>query len=331
MSVTIYDVAKHAGVSIATVSRVINEHPSVKSETKKKVFEVIDRLQYQYNAAAGVLASGRTNTVALVTPNNINPFYAEVAEGIYYEALNKGINIVTTNMSLNKDNDIPYLNKQNVDGLLLMDMTAKQVAKLNKQVENLVIIGNDLLDSKANCVITDNFAGIQLAMHFLFENGHEKVALISEPPIFNDIKDRVRAYQIIMEEKGLSSFREVIDAKGCEIVDGEQIGERILKNGLKHTAYLVTNDLLAIGVKKAFEAAGNKVPSDVSIVGFDGSWITNIVYPSLTTIKQPMHELGSTALTLLLDLLDSDRTSARKIVLNPTLQIGGTVSKINHK
>ncbi|MFP5111660.1 LacI family DNA-binding transcriptional regulator [Bacillaceae bacterium C204] len=329
MTVTIYDVAEKAGVSIATVSRVINEHPSVKNETKKKVFEVIHRLNYQYNSAAATLATGKTNTVALITPNNSNPFYSEVAEGIYQEALNKGINVFTYNMPLDQDKDIPFLNQRLVDGILAMDISIHQVEKLRNQVSNLVLIGNDMLDGKTNCVITDNFAGIQLAMNHLVQSGHKKIAFISEPPNYNDIKARIRAYQALMFEHECSKYCEVLIAEGSGIKDGEKMAANLIKSGIKNTAYVVSNDMIAIGLKKSLKATGLQIPADISIIGFDGSWISTVVEPPLTTVKQPMHELGEAGLSLLLDIIKQEHSSPRKIVLNPSFQLGGTTKKLN--
>jgi LacI family transcriptional regulator len=333
MSVTIYEVAKAAGVSTATVSRVINEVPGVKTLTKTKVLHAIEELQYQYNPAAVALATGKSKVIGLMVPNLKNPFYTEVAEGVYQEALNRGLNVITLNLLEHQYDDagLRHLSQYSVDGLLAMDISKDLLGRVSKIVDNVVLIGNDCLEGKTNCVVIDNFAGVQMMMKQLFQAGHRRVALLSEQPVYNDIKDRIRSYQFCMEEEGLSEVRRVVYSKSSSIEDGEKIGRKWIKEGLDYTAILVTNDTLAIGLMKALKTAGLNIPEDISVAGFDGTWVSSIVTPALSSVVQPMFEMGSAAISLIMESMQSLVALPRKIVLSPSLQAGGTISSINTK
>ncbi|MCL6443683.1 MAG: LacI family transcriptional regulator [Alicyclobacillus sp.] len=328
MSATIYDVAKHAGVSVATVSRVLNNAPGVRPETKDKVLRAIDLLQYQYNHNAGALATGRTGTIGLLVPNISHPFYSEVADGVYSEALQQGVDVVTFNLLSQPEPNFKLLSRRAVDGLLAMDMPKSALGKLATMVGNLVLIGNDFLDGKTSCVVTDNYSATELLMQHFFDHGHRRVAMLTEPPMYNDIRERISCYSSKMEEEGLGQYREIVPCTGASMADGEKVGREWIQRGLKHTAVFASNDMLAIGFMRALRSEGIRVPEDVSVAGFDGTWVASIVDPPLTTVSQPVHDMGSLALRLLLELLESDRASPRKVVLNPSLTIGGTVARV---
>ena len=210
-----------------------------------------------------------------------------------------------------------------------MDIPKESITRISKFGENIVLIGNDFLDNTTNCVVIDNFAGVQLMMQHLFQAGHRKIALLSEQPVYNDIKERIRAYHYCMEEAGYSEFRHVVYANGSGIADGELVGTEWIENGLHHSAVLVSNDMLAIGLMKAVKSAGLQIPRDISVAGFDGTWVSSIVDPPLTSVVQPMFDMGSAAITLLMEFMKSPGTPARKIVLSPTLKIGGTIANKN--
>ncbi|MDB4868879.1 MAG: LacI family transcriptional regulator [Cohnella sp.] len=330
MSVTIYGVAKAAGVSIATVSRVINELPGVKPNTRMKVLRAVEELQYEHNPTAVALATGKNKVIGLMLPNIRNPFYTEIAEGIYNVAMNKGVNVITLSMQEqdNFDAGLNMLSRYSVDGLLAMDIPKELLGGITGLVEHVVLVGNDYLDGKTNCIAVDNFAGVQMMMRHLFDAAHRSIALLSEPPVYNDIKDRIRAYHFCMDEEGFAAARHVEYAEGSGIAAGEEAGRKWLKDGLRHSAVLVSNDMLAIGFMKALKAVGKRVPEDVSVAGFDGTWIASVVDPTLSSVVQPMFEMGSTAISLLLDIMQSSPLPPRKIVLSPTLQIGGTTSTV---
>ncbi|SDP09648.1 LacI family transcriptional regulator [Paenibacillus sp. yr247] len=331
MSVTIYDVAKEAGVSVATVSRVINQLDGVRIATKQRVLKAVEQLQYQYNPAAVALATGKSNVIGLMIPNIRNPFYAEVAEGIYREAMNKGVNVITLNLldGENSDEGLRLLNQYSVDGLLAMDISKEMLGKVSSLVEHVVLVGNDYLDGRTNCIVTDNFTGIQMMIRHLIELGHERIALLSEKSGYDDVKDRIRAYQYCMEEAGLSSARHVVYANGADIENGEKSGKKWIKEGLHHSAVVVTNDMLAIGLIKALKSAGMSIPRDISVAGFDGTWVSTIVDPTLSSVVQPKYEMGTSAISLIMEKIQSPLSSPRKIVLSPTLQIGGTTAVLN--
>ncbi|SEO62812.1 LacI family DNA-binding transcriptional regulator [Paenibacillus sp. OV219] len=330
MSVTIYDVAKEAGVSVATVSRVINQQPGVKTHTKQRVMNAVEKLKYQYNHAAVALATGKSNVIGLMLPNLQNPFYAEVAEGIYQEAMNRGVNVITLNLmdGKNMDAGLRLLNQFSMDGLLAMDISKDLLSKVENLIEHVVLVGNDYLDGRTTCIVTDNFSGIQMVMRHLLSLGHTRIALLSEKSEYNDVKDRIRAYYHCMEEAGLSEVRQVIYTDGSLIEDGEKEGEKWVRQGLDHTAILVTNDMMAIGLIKALKSAGKKIPEDISVAGFDGTWVSAIVDPPLTSVAQPKFEMGTSAISLIMEMFQSPLSTPRKIVLSPRLQIGGTTAAI---
>ncbi|TVY00330.1 LacI family DNA-binding transcriptional regulator [Paenibacillus cremeus] len=326
MKTTIIDIAKAAGVSIATVSRVLNELPGVKQETKEKVWQVMKQLDYQ-SAITAPTVSKKSKVIGLLVPNIKNPFYSEVAEGIYSMVLNKGLIVITLSLLAHDiDAVLRLLDQYSIDTLLAMDISKEMIDAIADKVEDIVLIGNDYFDGKTNCVVIDNFLGVQLVMQHLFQAGHKRIAMLSEPSVYNDIRERIRAYQFCMDEAGLSDNRLIMYADGPGIEDGERIGSSWTKQGMNFTAVLVSNDMLAIGLMKALRTAEISVPDDISIAGFDGTWASSIVTPSMTSVVQPMFEMGTTAISLITDLNPS--STPKKIVLKPTLQMGGTVKRL---
>lgn len=327
MSVTIYDVAKHAGVSVATVSRVINQSNGVKQETRLNVLNSIETLKFHYNKNAAALKKGKTGVIGLLVPNITNPFYAQVAEGIYSEAMEKETDVflmITSNDV--EHHDFEMVLQKDLDGILAMDMSKSTAERLFNSIENLVLIGNDFLNGQTSCIVTDNYAAIESLLKHLVECGHEKIAMVAEPPEYDDINQRIRAYNSLMDDYGLGKYRYVRQCNGASIQEGEKDGMNWLSEGIEHTAVIATNDMLAIGLMKSLEKNGLQVPKDLSIVGIDGTWVASLVKPALTTVAQPMNEMGKVALNYLLEMLKNEKHAPQKIVLSPTFVEGESVS-----
>lgn len=329
MSVTIYDVAREANVSLATVSRVLNHSPLVKDSTRRRVQEAIDRLGYEPNLVASALMTKRTRLVALLVPDVSNPFYAEVAWGVEDAAAELDYNCVICNVGGDTDNQADYvgvLRRKGIDGIIFgtAHYDDELVLDLSKRGYPLTLMARDVPAARVNRVLVDDGAGGAMAASHLLALGHRRLAMISEPNRIHSSQERARGFQRTLRDAGVEGT--LIAANGSDIIAGVEASERLFSERPTTTAVFAANDLLAIGVMQAARKMGLRVPDDVSVVGFDGTVMAEVAQPPLTTIVQPMRDMGQTAAKLLLETLQNGGAS-RRVVMEPTLRVGGTTAR----
>lgn len=328
MRVTIYDVAREANVSLATVSRVLNDNPHVKESTRKRVQEAIDRLGFQPNLVASALMTKRTRLVALLVPDIANPFYAEVARGVEDAASELAYNCIICNAGADTEKQADYVNvlrRKGIDGIIFgtAHYDDQLVRSLSKQKYPLTLMARDVPSAQVNRVLVDDTLGGSLAAKHLLELGHKRLMMVTEPERIHSSKERARGFEEASREVGLQVA--FLEASGSDIAAGVEAGIRLLREEARPTAVFAANDLLAIGIMQAAREAGIHVPRDLSVVGFDGTVMASVTQPPLTTIVQPMRDMGKTAAKLLLETLQNG-DEPRRIVMSPTLRIGGTTA-----
>lgn len=326
MSVTIYDVAREANVSLATVSRVLNNNPYVKESTRRRVQEAIDRLGYEPNLVASALMTKRTRLVALLVPDISNPFYGEVARGVEDAASELEYNCVICNVGADTDKQAQYvtvLRRKGIDGIIFGTAVYddRLVLSLARRDYPVTLMARDVPAADVNRVLTDDAAGGALAAQHLLELGHTKMAVVTEPAAIHSSRERSRGFSQVLAGHALTPQQ--VDADGSDIAGGQAAGRQLLQRTDRPTAVFAANDLLAIGIMQAARSIGVDVPGDLSVVGFDGTMMAQIATPPLTTIVQPMREMGQTAVKLLLETIEHGGR-ARRVVLEPELLKGGT-------
>ncbi|WP_147532644.1 catabolite control protein A [Bacillus marasmi] len=321
MNITIYDVAREASVSMATVSRVVNGNPNVKPATRKKVLEVIERLGYRPNAVARGLASKKTTTVGVIIPDISSTFFGDLARGIEDIATMYKYNIILSNSDQNKDKELHLINTmlgKQVDGIVFMsgNVTAEHVEEFEKSPVPIVLAGSIEESGKIPSVNIDyDQAAYDVTKSFI-DKGHTKIAFVIGPihePI-NGVK-KLAGYKRALAEAGIA-YNEDLVVEGDDTYDsGIEAFEKLMEANEKPTAIFVGQDEMALGVVHGAEDKGFSIPEDFEIISSDNTKLTLMVRPQLTTVVQPLYDIGAVAMRLLTKLMNQEKTSEQIVVL----------------
>jgi LacI family transcriptional regulator len=331
---TLEEVARLAGVSRSTVSRVVNDHPNVRAETKERVWEAIRKSGYQPNVVARSLVTNRTQIVGMVIPEVVTkifaePFFPLVLRGATEACNNHHYQLLLSLFTNPEDQEETcqrvlrsgYLDGVIVASSLLDDSLIPDV--LHSGIP-LVSIGR-YPDQHVHYVDSDNVGGARMAVEHLVRLGHRRIATITGRLGMSVGQDRLEGYRQALLAHGIPVRDELILEGDFTERSGMMAMQRLLP--ASPTAVFATNDVMAIGALKALRAVGLKVPQDVALIGFDDTPIASMVEPALTTVRQPIERMGSMAVELLLDLLassSSDQVPAHRIILPTELIVRGS-------
>ena len=303
-SVTLDDVAQAAGVSTATVSRVINDVPRVASATRERVLEAVERLRYTPNFAGRSLATRRTYTLGLIITDITNPFYPAVVRGVESAAADLGLSVLlydTAEDSQREAQAVRLLCERQVDGVVICSsrLGQAQLEHLAQGTTPLVFINSHPAPQSVGSVATAHEVGMGEALDHLARFGHRRVAYLGGPPASQVQQQRLRSFRA----RGSALALALAEASALPTVEGGAEGAlRLLRDagpGTRPTALVTYNDLMAAGALLAARACGIGVPGELSVVGHDDIPMAALLAPALTTVRQPMQELGARAVGLL--------------------------------
>lgn len=311
--VSIKDVAKHAGVSVATVSRVLNNNGYVGQDTREKVEKSIKELNYKPNEIARSLFKKQSNTIGLIVPDITNPFFPELARAVEDTASKLGYNVILCNSDGNADKEQNYLDvlqQQYVNGIIVSSntLTAVQIEKLN-----IPVVSIDRLISKGlPTIVVDNKKGAMIATRYLLNKGRSRIAHIRGSSTVVNAEERCDGYREIVNKE--QWFREsyIVDGK-YDMQASIEVTLELLNRHPEIDGIFAANDIMAIGAIKAAHQLGKKVPEDISIIGFDGISLSKATTPELTTVVQPIYEMGEQATTLLASLMEQKQPVDKEI------------------
>lgn len=337
------DVAREAGVSRTTVSFVLNDHADgripISEETRQRVLDAIEVLDYEPDARAQALRSGSTHTVGMIIPDLSNPHFCEYATGIEQEAHNSGYHVLLSSTTLDEDYAVDLfksLSRRRIDGLILAssfinlsEEAQKTLTQLRKRRFPIVELSDQY---NVDCIACDYREATQAVMEYLFSLGHSRIGLIlgviapevntagASPFVPETGDDRLLPYQEILKSAGLFD-PELIVQCGSTIEDGYQAALKLLRLAARPTALISINDLLAIGVLRAAGDLGLTIPKDLSLVGYDDIPMSRYMVPRLTTVSKDAFRLGQEALKVLLariqnpDLPRQRKTSPARFII----------------
>lgn len=318
-TITIYDVAREAGVSMATVSRVVNGNKNVKENTRQKVLEVIERLDYRPNAVARGLASKKTTTVGVVIPNIANSYFAVLARGIDDIAAMYKYNIILASSDESDEKEVDVVNtlfSKQVDGIIFMGyhLTEKIRAEFSRSRTPVVLAGTVDLEHQLPSVNIDYAKAVEDAIA-VFAKKHDKIAFVSGP-LIDDINGKVRlsGYKNGLKTHGLEYTESRVFEAKYGYKDGYNLAERVINSGA--TAAFVGEDELAAGLLNGLIAHGKRVPEDFELITSDDSLIVNYTNPNLTSISQPIYDLGAVAMRMLTKIMNKEELDEKEIILN---------------
>ncbi|MGM9891954.1 catabolite control protein A [Limosilactobacillus sp.] len=318
-AVTIYTVAREARVSMATVSRVVNGNPNVKPATRQKVLDVIKRLNYRPNAVARGLASKRTTTVGVVIPNLTNPYFAELALGIDDIASMYKYNIILANSDYDDDKILKVVRNllaKQVDGIIFMgyDLSEDLQAEFKSSNTPVVVAGSVVNDKDLPTVRIDYRKAAKEAVAFLLEHNQGQVALVTNSLNYSiNSEERLPGYKDALAEAGVDYDPQLlIETTGSykEIYDR---AKSIAESGVK--AAYVTNDHLAVGLLNGLTDNGIKVPEDFEIISSNDTKYTRLARPMLSSITQPLYDIGAVSMRLLTKLMEDSNDSEKDVLL----------------
>ena len=310
---TIREIAKKAGVSVSTVSRVINKKDDVSPETRKRVNEIIEKYNYQPNVFAKNISQKKSRHIGVVITHDIdyifkNQYYDEVFRGIIKAAKEKEYYIILLCCEDMKE-AVDIAVQKRIDGMILISPSyehKKYLEELTRIEFPIVTIGKAAFVENLYQICTNNYYGATLAMKHLINLGHRNIAFINGPNFLPSSNERYRAYRDSMLDIGVNDLSALAREGENSIESGAAIGEELVSTIKDLSAIFVASDFMAIGTMNAIRNMGLRVPEDISVVGFDGIPISEQYRPSLTTVDQFVEKKGIMSVEILIDIINGE-------------------------
>ncbi len=332
MKTTIYDIAKIAGVSTATVSKVINNTGRISEKTRKKIRGIMDELSYQPDVLASAMKGKFTYQVALLIPEMDNPIYAQFLKYIEDRGQELGFSIVMCNTDNNPEKEarhITLLRQKRVDGFIIASKFKNEelLKELLRDEVPVVLFAHERPDILTDSVTVDDFQGGVIATEYLISQGHKRIGVVATDSI--SCLERIRGYKSALQKAGIKFDKAMVVVGGSKIDDAEITARSLLEmEDNRPSAIFGCNDLMAIGVMQAAKKLGISVPDELSAIGFDNTELCKIVTPELTSVEMPINELGRKAMDVIIDKIERTGDAKQRIRMLPELVIRSSVSRI---
>ncbi len=331
---TIKHVSEHAGVSQATVSRVINGTSRVSHDKKLKVEKAIKELGYRPNSIAQALASSRTGSVGVVVPELGGPFFSGILHSIEENLRRFGYHAVVTagsNTELGQRESVEFLLGRRVDALILhvQHLCDDYLITLEEQGIPVVLVNRFIPEMRQSCIAIDNELGGKLATQYLIQMGHTEIACITGPLDKSDARGRLQGYRIALEEAGLEYNEALVSEAGFTEETGVIATRKLLKRDCRFSAIFASNDHMAFGAFEALRSNGLAIPEDISLVGFDNNIFARYLTPGLTTIHFPIEQMSTEAVQLTIQKLNKNKRDVN-FKLIPSLVMRDSVQNLTN-
>ncbi len=313
---TIEDVAKLAGLSRTTVSRVINNHPYVSIEKKQLVVEAMNQLGYVPNSAARSLRNQRTGMIAVLIPRITNPFFSQMIESMEIVASEKGYQLIVCQTRYSKSKELSYLNllkTKQVDGVILASIQNDwKTVETYLQYGPIILCNENDVQATAPVVHANQMYGGYIAARHLIEQGHRKIAYCCRSLESKVASKREMGFLKALQEEGLTFLESYAFRNTASIEDGRSVFHRIREMADKPTAIFTGGDEVAAGIISEAKRFGWRIPEDLAVIGFDNQAIAQLMNPTITTVHQPVEQMASIALQTLVEKLYSKNYHSRE-------------------
>jgi LacI family transcriptional regulator len=323
--ITMTDVAHAAGVSLMTVSRVVNEKEDVSSETRQRVLDVIHKLGYRPSSIARGLATRRTGTLGLVVPDIDNPFFSGIVRGAENQAYAEGYSVFLCNTNEDPQRELAVLQSLEdhfIDGLMLCSsrLEPDTLREAVSHFPTVVLVSRQIDEACTGTLLIDDEMGGRLAAEHLLQAGHTKIGFISGPQVSHSGKWRLKGYCSALQDSGIGIKDGWITYCAPVVEEGRRATLKLLENYPELTAVICHNDLVAVGAIHACSELSRILPNQLALIGFDDIPMASVVTPALTTCRVPREELGTQAMGLLLrQIEDCQDRDIKNILIRPEL------------
>lgn len=326
--VTIKDIARYLTISVSTVSRALTDDKNIRRETKEKVLEAAKTLGYKPNPVATNLKYGHTNTVGVIIPEGVTPFASQVMSGIQSMLYAKGIKVIIAESSENPDKEkdnLQLMERFMVDGIIInlcsYNMNKDEYLRLQQAGMPMVFYDRIPHGLEVSQVIVDDYTKSFFLIERLIRSGYKKIAHIQGPDdVYNSI-ERARGYKDALSKFKIPFEENLLVKTGMTFEDGAKAADALMSREIVFDAVFAFTDTLAIGAMNRLRELGKKIPEEVAIASFSGTELSTIVYPQLTTVEQPLFEMGKTVAELILEKIKDPMCPNRSIVLDAEIKM----------
>lgn len=326
--VTIKDIASHLCLSVSTVSRALADDKNIRKETKEKIFAAARELGYVRNVIAANLRTGRSHTVGVLVDQMVSPYAARIIKGINRVMREHGIYVVTCDADNDPSIERDYLNMVKssfFDGLIVAHCNNADNSGLFKELNDkglpMVFLRSSLdgLDAPVVCVNSYD-KGFFLVDHLVC-SGRRRIVNVKGPSLSGEVRDLDKAYVDVMNKFGIPVIAELQLSAGVDMLSGREVADRLIDSGVDFDAVFAINEIVAIGVMNRLMERGVKVPDDVSVAAFTGSMLSEMVYPSMTSVEAPLEDMGRRAAELLVDMINHPGVRHSGIIIDARIRI----------
>jgi LacI family transcriptional regulator len=336
---SVKDVAAAAGVSLGTVSNVLNRPDRVSPDTRERVLRAMAELGFVRNESARQLRAGSSRTLAYVMLDASNPFFTDVAQGIDTAAEAVGLSLVlcnSRNLAEREQSHLALLEQQRVQGILVtpVDPDSPSLDEVARRGTPVVVVDRTRADQSFCSVAVDDVLGGRRAVEHLIDRGHTRVAFIGGPTTLGQVRDRWQGAQDAWAAAGLPADGLVeVTTTGLTVAEGREAGQRLAGMPAKRrpTAAFCANDLTALGLLQQATSSGLRVPDELAIVGYDDIDFAGAAAVPLTSVRQPRQELGRTAAELVLDEATNPEHTHRQVLFTPELVARASTARSAHR
>lgn len=326
--VTIKDIASHLCLSVSTVSRALADDKNIRKETKEKIFAAARELGYARNVITANLRTGRSHTVGVLVDQMVSPYAARIIKGINRVMREHGIYVVTCDADNDPSIERDYLNMVKssfFDGLIIAHCNNADNSGLFKELNDkglpMVFLRSSLdgLDAPVVCVNSYD-KGFFLVDHLVC-SGRRRIVNVKGPSLSGEVRDLDKAYVDVMNKFGIPVIAELQLSAGVDMLSGREVADRLIDSGVDFDAVFAINEIVAIGVMNRLMERGVKVPDDVSVAAFTGSMLSEMVYPSMTSVEAPLEDMGRRAAELLVDMINHPGVRHSGIIIDARIRI----------